>query len=167
MVWETTVQSQVETYQRLKKCYLIPPCLTFNIIRYISRIKCTNPGNGVAPSQTPLCSSYLKGSLWVALDYSFQVYFLLIFILLFILSLSLIYVYIYICTVFLNVFAIIIIILSCHQNGYPWPSLATSPFHSLLPAGPQSYTLYPLRAAVCGCELVALTLLGHVKVCLL
>ena len=25
---ETWVQSQVESYQRLKKCYLMPPCLT-------------------------------------------------------------------------------------------------------------------------------------------
>ena len=30
---ETGVQSQVESYQRLKKCYLIPPCLTLCIIR--------------------------------------------------------------------------------------------------------------------------------------
>ena len=32
------VQSQVESYQRLKKWYLIPPCLTLSIIRYVSRI---------------------------------------------------------------------------------------------------------------------------------
>ena len=30
---ETRVQSQVESYQRLKKWYLMPPCLTLNIIR--------------------------------------------------------------------------------------------------------------------------------------
>ena len=29
----------------------------------------SNPGKGVAPSPTPRCSSYLKGSLLVALDY--------------------------------------------------------------------------------------------------
>ena len=28
MVWETGVQSQVESYKRLKKWYLIPICLT-------------------------------------------------------------------------------------------------------------------------------------------
>ena len=57
----------------------------------------------------------------------------------------------------------IIIILSCHQHGYPWPSLTTLPYHSSLPAGPQGYTLYPHRATVWRFELVALLLLGHVK----
>ncbi len=36
-VWETGVQSQVESYQRLKKRYLISPCLTLSIIIF------TNP----------------------------------------------------------------------------------------------------------------------------
>ena len=71
------VQSQVESYQRLKKWYLIPPCLTLSYIRYISRVKWSNPGKGVAPSPTPRCSSYRKGGLWVALDYSHQLYFTL------------------------------------------------------------------------------------------
>ena len=35
---ETGVQSQVESYQRLKKWYWMPPCLTLNIIRYISSV---------------------------------------------------------------------------------------------------------------------------------
>ena len=52
MVWETRVQSQVESYQRLKKWYLMLPCLTLNIIRYGSRVKWSNLGNGVAPSPT-------------------------------------------------------------------------------------------------------------------
>ena len=38
-------------------------------IRYGSRVKWSNPGNGVAPSPTPWCSSYRKGSLRVTLDY--------------------------------------------------------------------------------------------------
>ena len=38
MVWETGVQSPVESYQRLKKWYLMPPCLTHSIIRYGSRV---------------------------------------------------------------------------------------------------------------------------------
>ena len=59
---ETEVQSQVESYQRLKKKkkkekkkkkkkkrYLIPPCLTFSIIRYISRV---NQGKEVEPPHT-------------------------------------------------------------------------------------------------------------------
>ena len=57
------VQSHVESYQRLKKWYLIPPCLILSIIRLGSRVKWNNPGNGVAPSPTPRCSSYWKGSL--------------------------------------------------------------------------------------------------------
>ena len=62
------VQSQVESYQRFKKWYLMLPCLTLSIIRYISRVKWSNPGKGVASSPTPWCSSYRKGSLWVTLD---------------------------------------------------------------------------------------------------
>ena len=72
MVRETGIQSQVDSYQRLKKWYLMPPCLTFNIIRYGSRVKWSNPGNGVTPSPSPRCRSYWKGSLWVTLDYGRQ-----------------------------------------------------------------------------------------------
>ena len=57
------------------KWYLIPPCLTLSNIRYVSRVKWSNPGNGVAPSPKPRCSSYWKGSLLVALDYSRRFYF--------------------------------------------------------------------------------------------
>ena len=75
MIRETLVQSQVASYQRLKKWDLIPPCLTLNNIRYASRVKWSNPEKGVAPSPTPRCSSYWKGSLLVALDYGRQLYF--------------------------------------------------------------------------------------------
>ena len=51
------------------------PCLTLSIIRYRSRVKWSNPGKGVAPSPTPWCSSYRKGSLRVTLDYGRQLYF--------------------------------------------------------------------------------------------
>ena len=77
MVQETGVQSQVESYRRLKKCYLIPPCLTLSIIRYASRVKWSNPGKGVPSSPTPWCSSSWKGSLLVALDYGRQLYLLI------------------------------------------------------------------------------------------
>ena len=40
----------------------------------VSRVKWSNPGEGVAPSPTSRCSSYWKGSLLVALDYSRQLY---------------------------------------------------------------------------------------------
>ena len=68
---ETDVQSQVESYQELKKCFLIHSCLTLSIIRYLSRVKC----NGEAPSPSPQCSGLWKGSLQVALDDGRQFYF--------------------------------------------------------------------------------------------
>ena len=58
-------------------------------------------------------------------------------------------------------FIIIIIIMSCRQHGYPWPSLATSPYHSSPPAGLLGYILCPHIAAVCKFGLVVLLLLGH------
>ena len=60
----------------LKKWYLIPSCLTLSIIRYVSRVKGSNPGKGVAPSPTPSFSSYWKGNLRVSLDYICQLYLL-------------------------------------------------------------------------------------------
>ena len=55
----------------------------------------------------------------------------------------------------------IIIIMSCNQHGYSWPSLATSPYRSSPLAGLQGYIPYSHRAAVCMFELVVLLLLGH------
>ena len=43
---------------------MIPPCLTLSNIGYKSRVKWSNPGEGVAPSPTLWCSSYWKGSPW-------------------------------------------------------------------------------------------------------
>ena len=68
MVQETGVQSQVESYQRLKKWYSMPPCLTLSIIWWGSRVKWSNPGKRVAPSPTPRCRSCRKGSRWVTLN---------------------------------------------------------------------------------------------------
>ena len=56
------------------KWYLIPPCISLSIIRYISKVKWSNPGNRVAPSPTPCCSSNWKGSFLVALDYGRQLF---------------------------------------------------------------------------------------------
>ena len=75
MVRVTWVQSQIASYHRLKKWYLIPPCLTLSNIREVSRAKWSNPGKGVAPSPTPRCSSYWKRSLLVTLDYGRQLIF--------------------------------------------------------------------------------------------
>ena len=55
----------------------------------------------------------------------------------------------------------IIIIVSCRQHRYPWPSLATSPYRSSPLAGLQGYIPYPHIAAVCMFELVVLLLAGH------
>ena len=43
---------------KTKKWYLMPPCLTLNIIRYVSRVKWSNLEKGVTPFPTPRCSSY-------------------------------------------------------------------------------------------------------------
>ena len=51
---------------------MIPPCLTLSNIRYISKVKWSNPG--VAPSPTHRCCSYWKGSLLVTLDYGCQLF---------------------------------------------------------------------------------------------
>ena len=69
---ETGVQYQVESYQRLRKWYLIAPCLTLSILRLGSRVKWSNPWKEVAPSTTPWCSSYWKGSLRWQLYYFFN-----------------------------------------------------------------------------------------------
>ena len=39
--------------QKTQTSDLMPPCLTLSIIRYVSRVKWSNLGNGVAPSPTP------------------------------------------------------------------------------------------------------------------
>ena len=57
MIWESEVQSQLESNIRLKKWYLTPPCLKLSIMREGSRVMWRNPGDGVAPSLTPRCSS--------------------------------------------------------------------------------------------------------------
>ena len=41
---EIRVQSQVESYKRLKKWYLMIPCLTLSTIKYGSRISATIQG---------------------------------------------------------------------------------------------------------------------------
>ena len=59
MARKTEIQSQMKSYQRHKKWYLIPPCLTLNTKRYISRAKWSNPGKGAVPTNnTPRCSNY-------------------------------------------------------------------------------------------------------------
>ena len=71
--------------------------------------------------------------------------------------------YLYIINQLFHIFAmwnIIINLMLCHQHGYPWPSLATSPYHSSPLAGLQGYILCLHIAAVC--KLVILLLIGHI-----
>ena len=62
---------------KAQKMVLDPPCLILSIIRFGLKVKWSNPGNGVAPSPTPRCGRYWKGSLQVSLDKSRQLYFTL------------------------------------------------------------------------------------------
>ena len=57
-----------------QKWNLMPLCFRLDIIRYVSKVKWSNPGKGVARSLTPRCSSYWKGSLPVTLDYTRQLF---------------------------------------------------------------------------------------------
>ena len=58
----------------------MPPCLTISNIRYVSRVKWSNLGKGVAPSTIPRCSSYWKGRFRVLLDnYGFSMHFLFLY----------------------------------------------------------------------------------------
>ena len=50
-----------------------------SIIRYVSRVRWSNPVKGVAPSPTPQGNSYWKESLLVTLDYGRKLYFYLLF----------------------------------------------------------------------------------------
>ena len=52
--------------------------------------------------------------------------------------------------------------MSCRLRGYPWPSLATSPYQSSPPAGLQGYIPCPHTAAVCRFVLVVPLLHIHV-----
>ena len=80
MTRETEVQSLVESYQILKKWYLIPPCLTFSIKRYVSRVMWNNPGKGAAPYPTPWCCSHCKRSCRATLDYRCQLIYIYMYL---------------------------------------------------------------------------------------
>ena len=66
----------VESYQRLKKWYLMLSCLTLSIIRYRSMVKWSHQENGVVPSPTPRCWSNWKRSLQVTLNFGRQLHFI-------------------------------------------------------------------------------------------
>ena len=124
---ETWVQSQVASYQRRKKMVLD----TSGINTQQYKVKWSNPEKGVAPSSTPRCSSYWKGSLLVALDYGRQLY--------------LLHHHHH----------------HHHIVPLAWISLTITRHFSLSFIGLQGYIPYPHIAAVCMFELVVLLLPGH------
>ena len=71
--WVFANGPSTQSYQRFKKWYLMPTCLILSIIGCRSRVRWSNPGKRVAPFPTPRCSSYLKGSLRLPLDYDRQI----------------------------------------------------------------------------------------------
>ena len=73
------VQSQVESYQRLKKWYLMPPCLTLSIIRWATRVKWSNPGYGVALSLHLGVVAIKKGVFGLPSTKGRQLYFYLLY----------------------------------------------------------------------------------------
>ena len=62
MVRETGVQSQIESYQRLKKWFLMAPCSTQHYKLQI-KSRWSNPQKGIGSSHTPLSPSTMVGSL--------------------------------------------------------------------------------------------------------
>ena len=74
MARETWVQSQVESYHRLKKMVLDASLLNTQHYKVWIKGKVEPSREGVAPSPTSWCSSYRKGSLRVTLDYGRQLY---------------------------------------------------------------------------------------------
>ena len=94
MVKETTVQSQVESYQRLKKWYLIPPCLNTQHYRVLIKGKCSNPGKGVVPSS--ILVAIEKGAFGLPLTIVSQLICVCIYKYTYIHTYTYIYVYIYI-----------------------------------------------------------------------
>ena len=65
--------------QRPRRSGFNPRSKTQKIMWYRSRVKWSKLGKGVAPSPTPWCSSYWKGSLQVTLGYGHQLYFTYIY----------------------------------------------------------------------------------------
>ena len=125
MARETWVQSQVESYQRLKKWYLMPPCLTLSIIKV--RIKGKVEQSRERSRAHPLylgVVSYRKGSLRVPLDYInyyhyyyFFIVFIILLILLLLLLLSLLLL-LHCIHYIVNIVAIIIIIIIITSSLY-------------------------------------------------
>ena len=68
-----SIPSQV--IPKTQKMILDATLLSTQYYKVRIKVKWSNPGNGVAPSPTPWCSSYWKGSRQITLDYVHQLYF--------------------------------------------------------------------------------------------
>ena len=66
-----SVSSRIWTRVAVSISYVDTHYTTGRSIRYGSRVKWCNPENKVAPSFTPQCSSYWKGSLHITLDFTY------------------------------------------------------------------------------------------------
>ena len=64
----------------VQKIILDASLLNTQHYKIVLRVQWSNPGKGEAPSPTPWCSSYRKGSLWVTLEYGRRIYLLYIYI---------------------------------------------------------------------------------------
>ena len=69
------VQSQVESYAKTQKMVLDASLLNTQHYKVRIKGKVEQSREGVAPTPTPWCSSYRKGSLRVTLNYGRQLYF--------------------------------------------------------------------------------------------
>ena len=181
MAQETGVRSQVESYKRLKKWYLIPPCLTYSIIRYISRVKWSNLGKGVPPFSTTTIEKEAFGSVSTTIciyAYIYMYVYIDTYVYIWIYMCSPPHIYIYICvclkvytyTYILILMYIYIYIYVCvyiyhHVVLVARISLTLSHHFSLssLPqAGLPDNIPYPHIVAECMIVLAVLLLPGHV-----
>ena len=82
---------------KTQKRYLLFPCLTLTIIRYVSIVRWGKPERGVATYPLQRCSSYWPGNIQLPLDYSHQLYkYIYIYIYIYIIKMLCLYIYIYI-----------------------------------------------------------------------
>ena len=71
----------IASYQRLKKWYLIPSCLTLSNIRYVARVMWCNPEKGVVHPLHLSVVAIEKGAFWSQIHKFFYFYFVSCFML--------------------------------------------------------------------------------------
>ena len=86
----------------------LPLGVTLSIIRYVSRVKWSNQGKGVAPFPTPRCFTYFKGSLRVRSLTLFITY----------LYIKTVYIYIYVCVCVCVYYIVRVLVVTKSLCGY-------------------------------------------------